>query len=234
MSIKANVIIQCRFSSSRLPGKALYPICGIPLVDFLIQRLKSKLFENEYRIILATSTKSSDDPVAAWGEYEGIPVIRGNEEDVLSRYIKVIKEFPCKINVRVTADNPLTCPEILKKSVFKLINENLDYVGISNFPYGSAVDVFTEDLLYLMDKEALPGEDREHINGYVLRNSEFFKIKNLKASGKLARPDFRVTIDTLEDYKNVCAVLENTNLENPWEITLEEALRAYDTIMSKG
>lgn len=232
MSIKANVIIQCRFSSSRLPGKALYPICGTPLVVFLIKRLKSLLSEDEYRIILATSDDSADNLVAVWGEHEGIPVIRGNEDDVLSRYIKVIKEFPCKNNVRVTADNPLTCPEILKQSVFKLLDENLDYVSSSDFPYGSAVDVFTEDLLLLMDKKTHQGEDREHINNYILKNPGFFKRKDLKASGELARPDFRVTIDTLEDYKNVCAVLENTNLENPWEISLKKAIRLYDSIMS--
>ncbi|NWH04943.1 cytidylyltransferase domain-containing protein [Desulfobacter latus] len=69
---KNNIIIQCRFLSSRLPGKAMYPLRGIPILVFLIRRLKHFLSEEYFRLILATSDLSQDDPVAAWAKYEGI------------------------------------------------------------------------------------------------------------------------------------------------------------------
>lgn len=227
MSIKANIIIQCRFSSSRLPGKALYPVCGIPLVDFLIKRLKSRLSQDEFEIILATTSNSCDDPVAAWGQYEGIAVVRGSEDDVLSRYIEVLKLYPSSVNVRVTADNPLTCPEIIKKSVHLLKEKGLDYVGVKDFPYGSGVDVFRDRLIYLSDKEGHSKEDREHINNYLLNNPKKFNREDIEAHGELKRPGLRVTIDTMEDYNNVSLALKKISSEKPWEISLKEVIKFF-------
>lgn len=43
------IIIQCRFSSTRLPGKVLYPLNGLPILVFLIRRIKMAniILENE-------------------------------------------------------------------------------------------------------------------------------------------------------------------------------------------
>ena len=77
------IVIQCRFSSKRLPGKVLYPIRGLPILVFLIRRLKKSNITG--RIIVATTDRSEDDLVVAWAVQEGVKVVRGETDDLLSR-----------------------------------------------------------------------------------------------------------------------------------------------------
>ena len=55
-------IVQARTSSTRLPGKVLLPVDSRPMVVYQLDRLlHSKRLD---RIVLATSTDSSDDTLA--------------------------------------------------------------------------------------------------------------------------------------------------------------------------
>ena len=75
--------IQARMNSSRLPGKAMMPLCGKPMIEVLLERiLKSRRIDE---VILATSTNASDDILEETGDILGIKVYRGSEEDVLER-----------------------------------------------------------------------------------------------------------------------------------------------------
>jgi len=49
------VVIQCRYNSTRLPGKAMMLLGGIPMLSFLLKRLKAGLPEERFKIILATT-----------------------------------------------------------------------------------------------------------------------------------------------------------------------------------
>jgi len=106
-------IIQCRFNSSRLPGKALYPLAGIPMLVFLIRRLKQADLPGT--LVLATTKRRDDDIIAVWGQMEDVPVVRGSDEDVLSRYLKCLALYPSRFVIRITADNPLTDPYLISQ-----------------------------------------------------------------------------------------------------------------------
>ena len=41
--------------------------------------------------------------------------------------------------------------------------------------------------------------EREHVTLYIYLNPRLFKLHNIEASGKLNRPDLRLTVDTAED-----------------------------------
>ena len=229
-----NIIVQCRFSSTRLPGKAMYPICGIPLLTFLIRRLKNSLQDNTHRIIVATTQNREDNPVAAWAEHENVHVIRGSQEDVLSRYILVLSSHPASINVRVTADNPLTCPEIIKSSVSLLQEKRLDYVQAQGFPHGTGVDVFSTPLLNYLHGHTSEPLDREHINNYILKNTEKFHHGALQASGALSRPDLSMTVDTPDDFKKITCIFNVQKNPMPWNMTLNQAIDNMDNLNRTG
>ena len=61
---KAIAIIQARCSSTRLPGKVLKPLAGKPMIWHIAKRAES--CEHVDQVVVATSTESSDDPLAVF------------------------------------------------------------------------------------------------------------------------------------------------------------------------
>ena len=60
MQIKNLAVIQVRTDSKRLPGKALLPLNDIPMIGYMLKRIKfSKLIDKT--IIATTKSKSEDN-----------------------------------------------------------------------------------------------------------------------------------------------------------------------------
>ena len=227
MGTQSLIVVQCRCNSARLPQKALYPLASIPVLCFLLRRLRSGLAESEYHIIVATTRLQQDNAVEAWATQEGIRVVRGEEDDVVKRYIQCLERYPSDTVVRVTADNPLTCPEILKWHVWEKKDKGIEYVQCNNLPSGAGVDVYSADLLKSIDKTARKPDEREHINLHILRNLHEYKTLFLNVEGELARPELRMTIDTMEDWLQINSLFSPSEIE-PWKITLREAIARMD------
>src|SRR3546814_7564052 len=64
-------------------------------------------------VCIATTGNAADDPVAALAEREGVPVFRGSEHDVLDRFPRGAELVGADVAVRLTADCPLTDPELI-------------------------------------------------------------------------------------------------------------------------
>src|SRR5258708_28704622 len=77
------VVVAASTVSSRLPGKALLPLQGQPMIVFLLHRLAGL---ERARVIVATTTLSADDGLAEVVREAGVPVYRGADADVVSRY----------------------------------------------------------------------------------------------------------------------------------------------------
>lgn len=212
MSERILVIIQARFGSTRLMGKALMPLTGVPLIVYLIRRLKC--LPACYKIVVATTDKKEDDLIAAWAQHEQIEVIRGEEDDVLSRYIRCLAAFPSDVIVRVTADNPLTCPNLLSE-VSRIMREGgYEYVrAIYGFPVGIGVDAFSSGALMRLHKISKSDYEREHIDAYVLSHLCEFKTKELQPSDDFSGSSIRLTVDTHKDYEYIKGIVESF----PWE-----------------
>jgi spore coat polysaccharide biosynthesis protein SpsF len=85
------------------------------------------------RIVVATSDQASDDPLAVCLIAAGIPVHRGPLDDVLARYIGAIEAFgPVRTVVRLTADCPLTDPDLIDQTLALHERSGADYT--SNTP----------------------------------------------------------------------------------------------------
>ena len=99
-------ILQARMSSTRLPGKVLKPLLGRPMLARQLERLKrSKRID---RLVIATSSEASDDPIADFCAAEKIDCHRGSLHDVLDRYWTAAQAFvPADHVMRLTADCPL-------------------------------------------------------------------------------------------------------------------------------
>jgi spore coat polysaccharide biosynthesis protein SpsF (cytidylyltransferase family) len=58
-------VIQARMGSTRLPGKILAPLVGLPLLSVLWERVRTARSIDQWW--LATSVLPTDDITAAWG-----------------------------------------------------------------------------------------------------------------------------------------------------------------------
>ncbi|MBU4274828.1 acylneuraminate cytidylyltransferase, partial [Patescibacteria group bacterium] len=80
---KICAIVQARISSTRLPGKVLMPICGKPILQYIIERLKFSKLINQ--IILAIPNTKENDILEEFALRNSIGCYRGSENEVLAR-----------------------------------------------------------------------------------------------------------------------------------------------------
>src|SRR5215212_5061729 len=119
MKPRVIAIIQGRMSSSRLSGKILADITGQPMLQRVFIRTSRAATVTE--TIFATTTDPSDNPVAEYCDFSGIPFTRGSLYDVLNRYYQAAKQAKADYVVRVTADCPLIDPSLIGDVVNTLL-----------------------------------------------------------------------------------------------------------------
>jgi spore coat polysaccharide biosynthesis protein SpsF len=208
-------IVQARMNSKRLPGKVMKEIQGIPIIGHILNSLSySKKIDD---IVVATTTNSVDDILVNYLEKHGWKYFRGKENDVLLRYVETLKKFPANYVVRITADNPLIDPEIVDSVIDKALETKSDYVAnhlLKSFPLGMVVEVISAKILLKIEKLTKESDDREHVTWYVYRNKDKFKTLNVTASKKLNHPQWRLTVDTKEDFQLIEKIINKLYKKN--------------------
>lgn len=209
--MKSDVIcvIQARMNSSRFPAKVVAPIADNPLLYYVIKRVALSEFK---KIVVATTKMPVDDIVEFVSQKCDVDCIKGNESDVLARYIQAAKLYDAKAVVRITADCPLVDPEVIN-GVLKLYEENSasDYIFIEGYPIGlGAVELISSPALETSYKETKVTQTyyREHVMTYIIDNPDKFSIYTEKTSRKVQR-DYRLCVDELDDLKVVRKVYEH-------------------------
>lgn len=219
-------VIQCRFSSARLPGKALRDLAGRPVLAWVIARMRRAREVNE--LVLATSSQPTDDPIAELGSEGGLAVVRGALDDVLTRYGQVLVAHPAEIVVRITADNPLTDPETLDRGIRWFQAGGFDHGWTKDPPYGAGADLFRAQALAVARTEATEPAHREHINQFFLAHPQRFRLGAMELPVAQARPDVRVTLDTPDDLERLQALF--ARLADPEAADLAQMIAAYDSL----
>lgn len=222
--MKIAAIVQARMTSTRLPGKVLKEVLHKPLLSYQLERLRR--VRNVDEIIIATTVNETDQPIVDWCQRESVPVYRGSEEDVLSRYYEAAAHYQADAVVRITSDCPLIDPHVVERIVrFYLDHEQeIDYVSNTlerSYPRGMDTEVFSFQVLKQAYREGLMPADREHVTPYIYRNPEKFRLASLTSEQDLSF--HRWTVDTPEDFELVRRLLETLYPQNP-EFTMSDAL----------
>lgn len=201
------IIIQCRLSSSRLPGKAVKDLGGRTVLEWTLASMKKVPAEYYY---VATDEDSFEtlQPLAKKMGYE---IFKGPLNDVLERYCLLIEKLGCKTVLRATADNPflfyeaasLLCTEYQKKSQVSKV----DYMTWTGLPHGSGVEIFSAASLLQARKMTSDPYDHEHVSPSLYNHKNVFVSLFTKAPSRFYFPDLRTTIDTPRDYRRAVAVV---------------------------
>lgn len=198
-------VIQCRMSSTRLPGKVLLPILGKPMLLHIVERLRgAKTTDN---ILIATSTSEADDPIFRLASQHQIPCFRGSEDDVLDRFYQAIRANGGKTVVRITADCPLTDAGVVDRVVREFLQAGCDY-AVHPRPEGLDVEVFTRSTLEQTWKEAHDPVDREHVTTYM-RLSRKFRTLVVEPDVQISQVLNGWSVDTESDLTFVRAIYEH-------------------------
>lgn len=201
-------VLQARFSSSRFPGKVMKDILGEPVLYREIERVLK--CESIDKLVVATSTDPSDDPIAKMCFGKEIDCFRGSLEDVLDRFYHAAEKFSPDHVIRLTGDCPLADPFIIDAVVRLHILNNNDYTCNDRpptFPDGLDAEILTFKALELAQREAILPSEREHVTSYIYTHPERFKIGNLERSGA-DLSDLRWTIDEPEDFLFIAKIYE--------------------------
>jgi len=224
MKPKVVAIIQGRMSSSRLPGKILADIAGQPMLTRVYTRTSRAKTLDE--VIFATTTDESDDPVAEYCDFSGIPFTRGSLFDVLDRYYQTALQAKADVVVRITADCPVIDPELIDNVVKTVVGEQWTVDGAlfdfaanrlpppwsRTYPIGLDTEVCTFAALERAWKDAKEPQHREHAMPYFYEGVQLTTVNRQLQTGLSPRGfniallhhttdfgDYRWTVDTPED-----------------------------------
>jgi len=205
--MKTFIIVQARMTSTRLPGKVLLPLAGEPMLTRLVQRLRR--VQHADSIVIATTTNTTDEPIAALCNMLGVACHRGSELDVLSRYADAARLHGADIVVRITSDCPLIDPVLIDQVIAVYQEGGSDYVSNMlppTWPYGMAVEVFSASALAQAHAEATQLSEREHVTPFLYAHPERYRLRNVTSPVDLSQ--HRWTVDTPEDYELVRRLFE--------------------------
>jgi len=201
--MKTVLIIQARMGSTRLPGKVMKEVLNRPLLAHLLDRM---LQIPGVDIKVATSTHERDQPIVDLARKMGVLVFRGDEEDVLSRYVDASQGYDAV--VRVTADCPLLDADVVEEALARFKSGKCEYLSNTierTYPRGYDVEILTREALLRIDQKA-SGDDREHVTSYVAAHQDEFNVDQFKQKSDFS--SIRLTVDTLEDFELIKRIFE--------------------------
>ena len=188
--------------SSRFPGKVLEDLSGRPMLWHVVHRVRGA--GRVERVVVATTDRAVDDPIARFCAQENIACFRGDEQDVLDRFYQAARADHADVVVRITADCPLIDPEVIDKVVERFQRGDCDYVSNAiryTYPDGLDTEVFSFAALERAWREAGKPSEREHVTPY-LRTGKF-RVANVESEIPVSPAQYRWTVDHPADLEFV-------------------------------
>lgn len=223
--------IQARLSSTRFNKKIITPIYqGNSILDLLLERIRFNF--PSHKVYVLTTNNPADDLLIKHLESKAVSIFRGSEDNVLDRFIAAAEEFKESELIRICSDNPFLLPEFL----FELLQDygGADYISFSykGIPAMKCHFGFFAERVTLeaLKKAASLTNDPlylEHVTNYLYGNPKIFKVKFIDKTRSLNNLEqYRLTVDTQEDFQTAAYVLERIN--NPNIMTLKEIIEVVE------
>jgi spore coat polysaccharide biosynthesis protein SpsF len=222
MIFNFGIIVQARIKSNRLPSKILLPFYNKKtILDIIIERLQSfiKKYKIKIPIILATSENKADSILVEFAKKYKIDCFRGDENNVLKRYVDCCNKYNIDHIIRICADNPFLSMKYLKillSFVEKSLSSNrskYDYVSftLDNITPSikEHIGIFAEYTTLPVLKSVLYSTTNkfylEHVTNYLYTYPENYNLHLINFDYKLSNThidlkSIRLTLDTIDDF----------------------------------
>lgn len=212
---KVVAIAQARMGSTRVPGKVMRWLGGIPVLQWTVNALLDATGIDE--IVVATSTLGQDDIINNWCVKNGIMVFRGSESDVLDRFYQCAVAHEATTVLRLTCDCPFLDHNVISEVIKLRERCNAAYASNVNppsYPDGLDVECFTFEALESAWKDATRPSDRDCVTQFIVRNLHRFKSVNLRCPIPGLEKE-RWVLDTEEDWKFCTAIVDEIEVVSP-------------------
>lgn len=219
--------IQARSTSTRLPSKVFEKIGDKTMLNHVVDScldaaryLNRNTSSNDIRASVALLVPKGDPIVTTFKStrsFDAVSIIEGDEHDVLSRYMELVKAQSPDYIVRITADCPLIPHFVISKHISNAVVNESDYESnvderVRTAPDGWDCEVLSKRILEYANENAKSPSDREHVSTFIRSNPpEWIRhgttISFLPMFGMLPK----LSVDTQEDLERVRDVYAQTN-----------------------
>ncbi|MEQ8352763.1 MAG: hypothetical protein RH862_14840 [Leptospiraceae bacterium] len=219
------IFITARLGSKRLPGKQLLEVCGRPIMDYLLLRIRHEFQEElklgSIRIIITTADEPINRKFEEIYSNQPIDVFYGSPRNLPLRHLQAAQSFGVDRIVCVEADD-VFCSTSAMRQVYQSMLEGNGIVRTTGLPLGmnnmGYQTRFLENAIGLNPPEILE-------TGWttIFNDSEVTEI-NYDVSYP---PELRFTMDYQEDFDFFSRIIEKflSNIESiPDESIISYAL----------
>lgn len=208
---RVTIGIQARSGSKRFPNKIEKLIGHKTMLHHVMEScFKSAIYLNNWNskkiVVEVVLLVPYGDPIISQTSKE-ITIVEGPEDDVLSRYLVLMKKSPVDYLCRITADCPMVPHFMISKLITLAVMNEYDYVSnvdeqCRTVPDGYDCEVISRRGMDFLDKAATNKEDREHVTTYMRSNPPLWA--NLGTIvGHLDQSHIKISADTEEDFKRI-------------------------------
>ena len=223
--MRTGIVILSRYSSSRLPGKALRIMLGKTVLTYIVERLLQVVpLEN---IVLATSEEASDDPIEAFAKAAGVKCYRGSLENVAQRFHDAAAAQGWEYATRINGDNIFADTDVLRDMI--ALAETGQYDFVSNvkgrtFPKGMSVEIVRlKHYADLLPTIYASPQYREHVTLYLYEHDAgqtyYYYMNDAlpEASG------IQLALDTQEDWDRTLHIMQQFTAPH-WTYNMKDIL----------
>lgn len=195
------IVLLCRYSSTRLPGKILKPLGGKPVLQRILERLSSLALP----VCVATSMEESDTPIVEYCRTHSIRYFRGDLQNVAHRFLMCALEQQWQYAIRITGDSVFIDPAIVEQLITTAVAGSYDLVSNRStkmYPIGQTVEVAKVETFKKYYSQFSTADDFEHVTQFFYAHENELGLRIHHATN----PDGNqrgtsLAIDTPEDFE---------------------------------
>jgi len=217
---KVVAALVARLKSQRLPKKVFRNFWNDSLIIDLFNRINKS---DKFKTILATSTLEEDGPLADLFAQKDFPVYRGDAISVIDRLLNLAYTEKAGAIFRVTGDNPFTDPILMEKMVALYLENDLDYVKISNVPFGVGAELFSTKYLWQLYRSLETTKFSEYLTWYVLKDKNV-KMGVVEVEAGYSNQMVNLSVDYEEDLERCLSLLNKIDKKQFVDIELKDVL----------
>lgn len=221
----ADVFIQVRMGSNRLPGKALLDLGDRTCLAHIISRAQ---YARDIRhVIVCTSTSREDAVLLREANKWGAGSFAGESDNCLKRFLDCAEDHGSEIVVRVCGDSPVMPPSFIDAVVAHLRETGAGYARMVSVPVGTSVEAFTVCALERALVAAVDPSLSDDLT-YFIGRSEINELATLEPTDPtVRRQDVVLALNRPEDLVLLQTVFTGCNPADAY-LTLEEAMTFLD------